>query len=795
MKVSEIIVSNPIRCYESVVSHSDMRTLLPLEWAILKTMNMYEGKDYLLKEVLDKVFSIRQIDGIVVDILEYFKNFNLIDIKGIYFDLNNLKVNDINLTETGADFLKRNFIPTEEMHDNVELYYDLMSNKIIKSGKGLNSEAKGIVLEEDSYDHVEYPEDLIKKYINENKSNLLKKASNTSKIIRVEEKSKEMFWLNKKVFLDISETGIIKINGFTDTELNIFMSEYGDKIESTFFEEKMDLDNNTVFDSSILKNASESVDIKTINFEIMNYLKDSPIAIINDQDFKYDQWLKDTGLSNKIIVLQKGDNDNLVEEIDGNLVIYYDSAFEDHIKYLDIRGKNLCKAYLKGNCYGEKIVIPVGFTLKKDQVEDNIAKLLLNVEKNIDKVIEDDFKKILYKRSLKSERELWQECCEKIEETSKELKDKVNLLTYISKELIHNSKKQNIKWLDDIAEIVLYNLDEKAENLECLKGMLKDISCKSIWKENRFAERLVKLIEERLLQVNDYKELLETNTFIHDLGVNNTINIRKYNKMIIQELINKYNSEEINGVRDLTLIEKNLKKLKQLDKILLQRYKFNEAFVEKDMKNRIKEIDIEGALSVIESWNKVLDELKENNESFEDAYNKSFLHEKTEFFNCYGEFLSKYSCKIPKGYSKVFIMDTNVLINNPKIINNVKEDEYIILPKKVIIELDKKKLDENTKENARIAIKNLNKYGGSNIAYEEGDMSLLSDDYDKSANNYYGDDLILSIALKYKAVKPKIITFDNGLQLKSKSEGIGFMTGEEFINRKEFIKKDKKNRK
>lgn len=793
MKASELIVSNPIKCYESVVSHSDIRNLLPLEWAILKTIDMYKGKDYLLKEVLDKVFSVRQVDGIVVEIIEYFRNFNLIEMGNIYFDLNDLKVNDLNLTETGLEFLKTNFIPTEEMHDNVKLYYDLISNKIIKSGKGLNSEVKGIVIKEENYNDVEYPEDLIKQYINENKSDLLQKASKTSKIIGVEEKSKETLWINKNIFLDISETGTIKICGLTKLELDVFLNEYGNKIENIFFQQNKDLENIIVLDSNILKNASESINVETIKFEIIKHLKNSPIAIINHEDFNCKQDLKNAGLSNKIVVLPKGEGENFAEEAETNLIIYDDNVFEDYIKYLDVTGKNVCKAHLRGDFYGEKITIPMGFILKNDQVEDKIDKILINVEKIIDKVTEQDFKKILYKRSLKSERELWQECCEKIEETNKDLKDKVELLTYVGKELILNSKKQNIKWLDDMAEIILFNLEERFKSLECLKKILKDINCKAIWKENRFAERLVKLMEERLIQVSSYKELLETNSFIHELGVNNTINIRKYNKMIIQDLLNKYNSEEINCVRDLTIIEKNLKKFKTLEKILLQKYKFNEAFVEGDVKNRIKEIDIEAALSLIEDWNKILDELMESDENFEDVYNKSFLQEKTEFLNCYGEFLRKYSCRIPNGYRKTFIIDTNVLINDPEIINNVKEDEYIILPKKVIDELDKKKLDKNIKEDARNAIRNLNRYTGRNIAYEEGNMKLLSDDYDKSADN-----LILSIALKYKTAKPQIITDDNGLQLKSKSEGVEVMTGAEFINRKEeknSTRKSKRNKK
>lgn len=74
------------------------------------------------------------------------------------------------------------------------------------------------------------------------------------------------------------------------------------------------------------------------------------------------------------------------------------------------------------------------------------------------------------------------------------------------------------------------------------------------------------------------------------------------------------------------------------------------------------------------------------------------------------------------------------------------------------------KLDEQGKRNAEKALRYLNSSPVHEIIYEQADTSLLPDDFDKRSP----DNLILSVALKYKQENPIILTSDNGLQLKAK---------------------------
>lgn len=113
-----------------------------------------------------------------------------------------------------------------------------------------------------------------------------------------------------------------------------------------------------------------------------------------------------------------------------------------------------------------------------------------------------------------------------------------------------------------------------------------------------------------------------------------------------------------------------------------------------------------------------------------------------------------------------YVIDTNVFVNCPDIIDNISNDYPVILSAKVVDELDKMKikLDEQGKRNAEKALRYLNLSPAHEIIYEQADTSLLPDDFDKRSP----DNLILSVALKYKQENPIILTSDNGLQLKAK---------------------------
>ncbi len=128
-----------------------------------------------------------------------------------------------------------------------------------------------------------------------------------------------------------------------------------------------------------------------------------------------------------------------------------------------------------------------------------------------------------------------------------------------------------------------------------------------------------------------------------------------------------------------------------------------------------------------------------------------------------------------------YIIDTNVFVNCPEIISKIDREYPVILSAKVADELDrmKIKLDEQGKRNAEKALRLLNSDLNHEVIYEFADTSLLPDDFDKRSP----DNMILSVALKYKDENPIMLTSDNGLQLKSKIFNISTISLKNFLKK------------
>lgn len=136
--------------------------------------------------------------------------------------------------------------------------------------------------------------------------------------------------------------------------------------------------------------------------------------------------------------------------------------------------------------------------------------------------------------------------------------------------------------------------------------------------------------------------------------------------------------------------------------------------------------------------------------------------------------------ELVEGKENIYIIDTNVFVNCPDIISRIGNKYKIVIPAKVMEELDKLKLKENVdKKKLSEAAKNINTAFLKNYSQmEDANLSLLPKDFDKRNP----DCMILSVALKYKNDNPILLTSDNMLQ--SRASGLGITT----ISLKEFLR-------
>ena len=136
--------------------------------------------------------------------------------------------------------------------------------------------------------------------------------------------------------------------------------------------------------------------------------------------------------------------------------------------------------------------------------------------------------------------------------------------------------------------------------------------------------------------------------------------------------------------------------------------------------------------------------------------------------------------EIVKDKENIYIIDTNIFVDQPDIISKIDRKYSIVLSAKVIDELDylKIKLSEEQKKNVQRALKLINEsIDKRGIKMDMADLTLLPNDFNKKSP----DNFILSVALKYKEENPIMLTSDNGLQIKAKGLGITTITLKDFL--------------
>ena len=139
---------------------------------------------------------------------------------------------------------------------------------------------------------------------------------------------------------------------------------------------------------------------------------------------------------------------------------------------------------------------------------------------------------------------------------------------------------------------------------------------------------------------------------------------------------------------------------------------------------------------------------------------------------------------------KSIIIDTNILIEEPKIIDIIGSIQNIIFSAKVIDELDGLKNRSETKEKAQQAIREIYKHQNDrNVHLKFSKVELLPPDYGKKSP----DNMILSVALQYINKNPILLTNDKGLKLKANPLNIPAKTITELTSLLSLSKRNRTN--
>lgn len=299
------------------------------------------------------------------------------------------------------------------------------------------------------------------------------------------------------------------------------------------------------------------------------------------------------------------------------------------------------------------------------------------------------------------------------------------------------------------------------------------------------------------VEINEY-----INTFRQDFADEYVENISNDIDSLIAEKINSadlsnYYIKEIENIdfkirpfynlteHDLILSEIKENKLALVSAVKNAKNKKIESFIS-SMLGELKNLE----LSDERKFKTLKERTNKEKEKFEELESSLFLELEKKFL------LKEKEFELIKK-RKSIIIDTNILIEEPKIIDVIGPLQNIVFSKKVIDELDNKKRDYKIKDKAQQAIKEILKHQKDKYIYfEESNTSNLSNDYDEDSP----DNKILSVAIKYKRKNPIILTKDKGLMLKAEIEGIPAKNIEELsrllsLSKKSFSKRKLNHRK
>lgn len=134
-------------------------------------------------------------------------------------------------------------------------------------------------------------------------------------------------------------------------------------------------------------------------------------------------------------------------------------------------------------------------------------------------------------------------------------------------------------------------------------------------------------------------------------------------------------------------------------------------------------------------------------------------------------------------YTGCYVIDTNVFLDKPNIIQLIDSNYFIVLSTKVLDELDHLKVKKNMSLARKKRVIKALKYISESlsdpekdIVMEDSDTKLLPKDFDRNCP----DNKILSVALKFIDENPILLTSDYGLQARAKGLGINSISLNNF---------------
>ena len=806
-----IIAENQIRVagkiYKTKINCVTIRRLTTLEFLFLSCVNKFSNnqdyKDIYVKSTFENIFQFQNSELLLKPCITSLKNIGVLDDTDAYgIEYSKVKFSQFKLTSLGENMLSRGRMLGESREIVNDIHYNPITRSF-NSFEGLNHN-QFLNLNINHIGRVEFPSEDILKGLEDGfimNHNYIASKYNIQSIELDDERSWDSCYSSFKV-------------NYENDQLSLIPSIENKKVENDIIKQFTTHD----FDENFIKNLGEfkNSDVETI-VGSGNKIKENVFSICKNSKYimmplkyfdLYSEYLNK--LSGKVYFLFGATKFKIVQE-EKNILIYIPEMIGlKNCIVINSLNEHLCLSKNECEVNGDNISFPIAYTdlnivTSSDVLKESIVKLVSEKFTN-DWTYLSLIAFAPFRKSFNIFQKLMIENCKNkklntILENIKKVKDCCNSMNlrffdieFMSDILFERLTKLSIQdMISSLQFITDSKIISKSSDLykKLFKDVLESLSTPKSYSDVSAIFNILKIenMDEALVFDEFINPLYNKNVITNMIAITLTKPEFKFSEFFEMDIFFNEYLESIKEISTLTIVhdiysESNKKLL--LDSVQncpdVAKLKSNLE------KLHSKQADlVEFGINIFEEMNRV-DSSKTKN-----FYDNIHFIEKTLDQMSEGVFRKSEDDveQVQHVDKKIYVVDTCAIINNPQLFQYFAEDEYVRIPTKVIDELGKikdkrKKYSEESSSIARIFCREVtevyltyfNKNEKVRFYIENVDPKLLPIDLDKETP----DNLILTVALKYKNWDVCLISDDGQFKLTAHSQNIPSMSSKEFIN-------------
>ncbi len=803
MIFTEVTLSYPCVQHKVEVSHFTARKSTAIEWVILEAINKCEKlSNYAgisIASFFKEIFTISDADLLIRPVLISLQDMGAITILGIddKTELNTVAMSNLKLTKTGREMQSQGLLPGTSSEETFLIYYDIAAETLKDEANLYKEECTGIrIVDIDDADDIDFPEGAIREWLftiqNDKKRKRLNWLTPTTKIESLTALDSKIYWKNITRKVEIVDGMKWKVTGVEDKDIDEITLAGAD---ISCPEELRNLPYLEIAnpDDEIKK----LVSIDEINALIGDYLQKDDIFCVESKYYK-DVKIKQQNKKKIRIGFVYGADEFEVENTKKQIIIRVpDCNLKKYGIYLNSKDTvKACITSVSAGSISKDIAIAYIPNTNEMSFPNTIVEL-------VDKYYKQDNNILfaLYELGLK---EMFIEYVERIILKEQKLTDKAKVIELFN-EKSRGYYGQNVISAADKERILVNEtyIIEQCKNIKGAKEVITEYSEINAFRQDEsLFQRIMKIAIEHVGEqdsLEDIWDFWQVITSIKKAYINwvTKLGLQKYlySKQSVLDFIGRFMDEDLLVIKEYTSVEQIILAMRrislQVEGLVPELNLYETVSQEKYNEIVLAHMDkIETLYEQVRQWqdqeerftNKVMDlnEVLESDTPFTNIKKNmdGLRHALATFFD------DSFMC-----FKKVYIVETCTLMNEPGLISWFDgENALLVIPMVVLDELDglKNSDDEEKAYRAREAIRNISNYKAYdwlNIG-ESSYPELLSDDLDKERN----DNKILSIAIKYCAKKPILLTDDINLGNIATANKIENMTLESYQAMKEHEK-------